>query len=110
MRKLPTRKTPRISTMGKNSGYVARMETQLKKWDADFDTLASKGEKASAVARAAYRERIKGLRASHDAAQKALQKVRVANESAGARMQAGMEGAWVTMQRALKKAASDLKK
>src|SRR5437868_5430834 len=44
--------------------YLARMETQLKKWDADLEVLAAEGQKASAAARIAYDERIKQLRAS----------------------------------------------
>jgi len=96
--------------MGKNTEYVTRMETQLKKWDADVDALAAKSEKASAQARAAYHEQIKNLRASRDAAQKTFQEIRVASESAGARMQAGMEVAWETMQKALEKVSSDLRK
>ena len=96
--------------MGTNAEYVARMQTQLKQWDADVDALAARGEKASAEARIAYQERIKGLRASRDAAHKRFQEIRVASESAGAQMQAGMRTAWETMQKALEKMASDLRK
>jgi uncharacterized protein YjbJ (UPF0337 family) len=93
-----------------NTEYVAKMETQLKKWDADVDALAAEGEKASAAARAAYHEGIKNLRVSRDAAQKTFQEIRVASESAGAQMQAGMKTAWETMQKALEKVSSDLRK
>ena len=96
--------------MRRNAEYVTRMDAQLKKWDADVDALAAKGEKASAAARAAYHEQIKDLRASRDAAQKTFQGIRVASESAGAQMQAGMEVAWATMQKALEKVSSDLRK
>jgi len=75
--------------MSINTEYVARMETQLKKWDADVDALAAEGEKAGAEARAAYHERIKDLRASRDAAQKTFQEIAAANESAGRRAVAG---------------------
>lgn len=96
--------------MGKNAEYVTRMETQLKKWDADVDALAAKGEKASAEARKAYHEQIKDLRASRAAAQKTFQDIRVASESAGAQMQAGMEAAWKSMEKSLEKVSSDLRK
>lgn len=96
--------------MGMNAEYVAKMETQLKKWDADVDALAAEGEKASAAARAAYHEQIKNLRAGRDAAQKTFQEIRVASESAGAQMQAGMKTAWETMQKALEKVSTDLRK
>jgi len=102
--------TRRIETMSINTEYVARMETQLKKWDADVDALAAEGEKAGAEARAAYHERIKDLRASRDAAQKTFQEIAAANESAGAQLQAVMKQAWETMQKNLEKVSLDLRK
>jgi hypothetical protein len=96
--------------MSMNADYVTRMETQLKKWDADVDALAAQGEKANAEGRAAYHAQIKNLRASRDSAQKTFQKIRVASEAAGAQMQAGMEAAWKTMQHSLEKVSSDLRK
>jgi hypothetical protein len=93
-----------------DSEYVARMETQLKNWDADLDALAAKGEKASAEMRAAYHERINELRTSRGEAQKTFQEMSLATEAAGAKMQAGMQVAWDTMQKALAKVSSDLRK
>jgi uncharacterized coiled-coil DUF342 family protein len=99
-----------METMGRNAEYVAKMEKQLKKWDADVDALAAKGEKASAEARKAYYARIKDLRASRDAVQKTFQEIRAASESAGAQMQAGMEAAWKSMEKSLEKVSLDLRK
>jgi hypothetical protein len=90
--------------------YLARMEAQLKKWDADLDALAAEGEKAGAAARTAYHERIKDLRASRDAAQKRFQEIRAASGAAGEHLQTGMKSAWETMQTALEKAAAELRK
>jgi hypothetical protein len=103
-------RTQRIKTMIKNSEYVARMETQLKNWDADLDALAAKGERAGAEARAAYQERIAELRASRGETQKAFQEMSLATEAAGAKMQAGMQVAWETMRKALEKVSADLRK
>ncbi len=47
---------------------------------------------------------------SRDAAQKTFEEIRVANESAGTQMQAGMKAAWDTMQKALEKVTQDLRK
>ena len=96
--------------MSIHSEYIARMATQLKKWDADVDALAAKGKEASAEASAAYDERIKGLRASRDAAQKTFLEICQATESAGAQMQAAMQGAWEAMQKALERVSSDIRK
>jgi prefoldin subunit 5 len=96
--------------MSTHSEYIARMETHLKKWDADVDALAVEAKKASAEARAVYDERIKDLRASRDAAQATFLKIRQAAESAGAQMQSAMQVAWETMQSAFEKASSDIKR
>ena len=96
--------------MSKTTEYVAKMETQLKKWDADFDALEAKGEKAAAEARAAYRDEIRKLRANRDAAHKTFHEIRVASADVGAKMQAGMQSAWDSMQKALEKAAADIRK
>jgi hypothetical protein len=96
--------------MGMNAEYVAMMETQLKKWDADVDALAAQSEKAGDEARAAYHAQIKDLRANRDAAQKTFQEISNANESAGAQMQAAMKASWETMQKSLEKLSSDLRK
>lgn len=89
-----------------NAEDVARMKSQLEKWDADFDALVAQGEKAGLEARAAYRE----LRADREVAQKMVEEIRFSGETAGAKMQAGMQTTWEAMRRALAKASSDLKK
>ena len=96
--------------MEKNSAYVARMETQLKKWDADMDALAAAGEKASDAARTSYVETVKGLRAHRDAARKSFEAMRAASQEAGEKMQASMTASWESMQKQLAKASSDLRK
>ncbi len=94
--------------MGINADFVARMNAQLKQWDADLDALGARSELASHEARAASLERIKDLRASRDAAQKALQQMRAAGEAAGAQMKAGVEAAWTSLQKGLQKANASL--
>jgi len=104
------RSESRSEVMGMNAEYVARMKSQLKKWDADFDALVARGDKAGEQARASYHEGITALRARRDAAQKTVEAIRFAGESAGSKMQAGMEETWEAMRKALAKASSDLKK
>jgi hypothetical protein len=96
--------------MNTNSEYIAKMDAQLKKWDADVEELRAQGKQINADARAAYFGRIKELRASRDAAQKTFQAVRCASEVAGAQLQAGMEGSWDTMKKALERVSADLRK
>lgn len=96
--------------MGMSATRIAKIEDQLKKWDADVDALAAEGEKASAHVRAAYHEQIKHLRTSREAAQKTFHEIRVAGESAGEHMHDGLVAAWETLQKALEKVSSDLRK
>jgi mevalonate pyrophosphate decarboxylase len=98
-----------MQTMGMNDEYAASMRVQLKKWDAEVDALTARGERVSAGARAAYQRQLNDLRANRDAAHKTFQEIRVASESAGAPMQAGMKTAWETMQKALEKVSADRK-
>ena len=96
--------------MGANADYVTRMKSQLKQWDADLDALNAKGALASADARIVYDEQVDALRASRDAAQKSLQQMRAAGESAGAPMKDAMEAAWKAMQKTLERASSNFDK
>lgn len=90
--------------------YLAAMEAQLKRWDADLEALAAEGQKASEGARAAYHERLKELRVSRDAARQALREVRAAGTVASEQLQSGMKSACETMRTALEKAAVELRK
>jgi hypothetical protein len=95
--------------MGSNDDYFKKMDAQLKKWDADVDALNAAGEKASAEARATYKEQIKGLRIDRDATYKKLRQMRAAGETAGAQLKAGLDTAWDSMRKSLEKASSNFK-
>ena len=95
--------------MNMNVEYVAKMEAQLKQWDADVVALVAEADKANARARAAYDERLKDLRESRDAAAKTLREIGAASEVATDQMRSSMEGAWVTMQRTLARVSSDFR-
>jgi hypothetical protein len=90
--------------------YLATMEAKLRKWDADLEALAAEGQKASEGARAAYHERLKGLRASRDAARQTLREMRAAGAVSSEQLQSGMKAKWETMRTALEKAAAELRK
>ena len=96
--------------MNKQSEYVTRMESQLKKWDAEVDALAVKGKEASAASHAAYEKQIEHLRSGREAMKKSFHEMQVATADAGAKMQANVEVAWETMQKALAKVSADLRK
>jgi hypothetical protein len=64
--------------MDMNAVFVARMQLQLKIWDADIDALAAESAQAGAAAHAAYQERIRDLRASRAAVRRTLQRMQKA--------------------------------
>ena len=68
--------------MSKKDEYFKMMESQIKKWDAEVDKLRARSAQMSADTRAKYDEQIKALRADRDAAQKKLQEMSTASESA----------------------------
>jgi hypothetical protein len=94
-----------MTTMSLNSEYVARMQAQLKQWDAELDALAARAEKSGEQARATIRE----LQASRDAARSYIDKIRFAGESAGAQLHAGMQAAFEALRKALEKAAAEMR-
>ena len=94
--------------MSANSEYLARMKEQLAKWDQDLDALAARAEKAGGEAHAACQEQLQGLRASRDAAQQALVRMRAAGAKAGAQMKHGMESAWTSIRKGLDKASAGM--
>jgi hypothetical protein len=95
--------------MGKKDEYCATMESQIKKWDAQVDSLNAKGNQMSVDVRASYDTQLKAMRADRDLAYSKLQDLRTANESAWQHMQSGVDAAWTSMKNALDKAASQFK-
>ena len=96
--------------MSKKDEYLAMMDAQIKKWDAEVDKLRARSHEMSAEARAKYVDQIKAMRASRDAAHEKLQEMRAASESAWQHMHAGVDTAWASMKNALDKASSQFKK
>jgi hypothetical protein len=95
--------------MGKKDEYCATMESEIKKWDAEVDSLNAKGNQMSVDVRASYDTQLKAMRADRDLAYSKLQELRIANESAWQHMQSGVDAAWTSMKNALDKAASQFK-
>ena len=96
--------------MSKKDDYFAKMESQIKKWDAEVDKLRAKSEQLSVEARAKFAEQLKSLRATRDGGVKKLQELNGASESAWQHMEAGVDMAWAAMKNALEKASSKLKR
>ena|SRR2546421_9054157 len=95
--------------MSSNSEYVARIQAQLRKWDADVQDLAAQGKVAGAEASAALAAHMKQLGMTREAAHKSLRQIRAASESASKQMHDGLEASVKAMQKSLQKVAADLR-
>ena len=95
--------------MSKNDEYCATMDSEIRKWDTEVDTLNAKGKQMSADMQAGFDTQVKAMRADRDLAYSKLQELRTANESAWQHMQSGMDAAWTSMRDSLQKAAAQYK-
>ena len=95
--------------MGKKDEYCATMDSEIKKWDAEVDSLNAKGNQMSTDIRVAYDTQLKAMRADRDLTVSKLQEMRTASESAWQQMQSGVDAAWTSMRNALDKASSQFK-
>jgi len=93
--------------MSTNTEYVSTMQAQIRQFDKE---VAALNAGAGAQASAAYTAQLKHLRESREAGQRTFLLLQVASESADARMHAGMQAAWHTMEASLRKVSRDLKK
>ncbi len=96
--------------MSKKDEYMAQMQSQLKKWDAEIDTLTAKANEIGAEARDKYYDQLKIMRANRETVTQKMQEFTAASEAAWQEMQKGMEGAWDAMKTAMEKATSSFKK
>jgi phage-related minor tail protein len=95
--------------MSKKDEYMAQMQSQLKKWDAEIDALTAKANEFGADARDKYYDQLKIMRESRETVAKKMHEVTSASEAAWQEMQKGMESAWDAMKTAMEKATSSFK-
>jgi hypothetical protein len=96
--------------MSKKDEYMAQMQSQLKKWDAEIDTMTAKANEIGADARDKYYDQLKIMRASREAITQKMHDVSSASEAAWHDMQKGMETAWDSMKVAMEKMTNAFKK
>ncbi len=96
--------------MSKKDDYLAQMQSQLKKWDAEIDALTAKANDIGAEARDKYYDQLKIMRANREAATQKMHELSSASEAAWQEMQKNMESMWDGMKSAMEKAAHPFKK
>jgi uncharacterized coiled-coil DUF342 family protein len=89
--------------------YVQKLHATLDEWNAEIDTLKTKADKAEADSRVEYQKQIDNLRDKRAQAEQKLNEVREAGAGAWEDLKAGAQGAWDSMEEALKSARSKFK-
>ncbi len=82
---------------------IAKMEAQLKLWNARFGELVAKGKVAGQEAKIDSRKRLDELKAKMDVAQAKLTEVKAAGSGQWEKFKAGVESAWKQAEDAFKK-------
>jgi len=95
--------------MTDKDAYVQKLHAKLDEWDAEIDKLKAKADKAGADSRAEYQKQIEALREKRKNAETKIREVFGAGEGALEELKSGVQGAWDSMEEALKSARSKFK-
>lgn len=81
--------------------YVAKMEAQLKEWNAKVADVKAKAEKAAAQGRVDYQNRLAQakLDEKQEQARRKLEEMKAAGEERWEALKGGIEGAWSELRK-----------
>jgi len=92
--------------MSERDAYVEKMKARLDEWNADIAKLEARAKAAKADARLEYEKQIEALKAQQKQAQSQFEKMCESSGSAWKDLRAGVDGAWNSLESAMKSAAS----
>ena len=95
--------------MTDKDAYVQKLHAKLDEWNAEIDKLMARADKAEADSRVEYQKQIDILRDKRAHAEQKLNEVREAGSGAWEDLKSGVQGAWDSMEEALKSARSKFK-
>jgi hypothetical protein len=87
--------------------FLAMMEARMQQWDTDVNALIGRRKAAGAMARGAYYEHMKELRAGRKAAYTALRQLQLLSEATDSELRMHMQAAWARMQTTLREIAPE---
>jgi len=90
--------------------FLAMMESQMQQWDADVRVFLGRRKASGAMARGAYYEHMKELRAGRNAASKTLQQLQLLSDATDAELRARMRTVWERMEATLHEIAPEPRK
>ncbi len=80
--------------MGLQEAYLAKVEAELKEWDAEIMQHEAKAERAQAQIQIQYYEQLAALRTKHTTAGEKLHELKQASSTAWESVKLGVESAW----------------
>jgi uncharacterized coiled-coil DUF342 family protein len=89
--------------------YVQKLHAKLDEWNVEIDMLKAKADKAEADSRAEYHKQVEALREKRKDAESKITEVAEAGDGALEDLKSGVQGAWDSMEAALKSARSQFK-
>jgi uncharacterized coiled-coil DUF342 family protein len=95
--------------MTDKDAYVQKLHEKLDEWNAEIDKLKAKADKVEADSRLEYQKQIEALRKKRKDAEIKIREVVEAGEGALEDLKTGVQGAWDSMEEALKSARSKFK-
>ena len=95
--------------MGLQEAYLAKVEAELKEWDAEIMQHEAKAERAQAQIQIQYYEQLAALRTKHTTAGEKLHELKQASGAAWETVKIGLETAWHDLKGGLTSAAAKFK-
>lgn len=95
--------------MKEKDAFVQKLHAKLDEWNAEIDMLKAKADKAEADSQAEYHKQIEVLREKRKDAESKIRDVVEAGDGALEDLKSGVQGAWDSMEEALKSARSKFK-
>jgi uncharacterized coiled-coil DUF342 family protein len=95
--------------MTEKDAYVQKLHAKLDEWNAEIDKLKAKADKAEADSQAEYHKQVEVLREKRKDVESKIRDVVEAGDGALEDLKSGVQGAWDSMEEALKSARSKFK-
>jgi uncharacterized coiled-coil DUF342 family protein len=92
--------------MPDKDAYVQKLHAKLEEWNAEIDKLKAKADQAEADSRVEYQKQIESLQQKRKDVESKIEEIAEAGEGALEELKSGVQGAWDSMEKALKAARS----
>ena len=93
----------------KRDAYVASMKNKLDKWSAKIDKMEARAQEAGEGTKAALQDRIKQLQASRAEANRKIEAISQAGETAWKELRTGVNTTWKTLRKEVRAAMANVK-